>query len=107
MLPFPLLFTAAFDHPIISAPCRCPKAPTIFVVNHRDGLARFDRLEWPWQRHKCAQTVDTDFGLDFIARQLNEEQHDWIKLAFVAGAKQLWLAGKPLLNVQTRSNDIV
>jgi hypothetical protein len=95
LLPFPQIFTAAFDHPVTSAPCRCPAAPTVFLVHHRAGVARFDRLEWPWQRHHCAQTVDADFGLDFAVRQLKEEKHGWIKLALVAGAKQFWSADKP------------
>jgi hypothetical protein len=95
LLPFPQIFTAAFEHPVTSGPCRCPAAPTVFLVHHRAGVARFDRLEWPWQRHHCAQTVDADFGLDFVARQLKEEKHGWIKLALVAGAKQFWSADKP------------
>ena len=95
LLPFPQIFTAAFEHPVTSGPCRCPAAPTVFLVQHRDGVARFDALEWPWKRHHCDQTVDADFGLDFMVRQLNEGQHGWIKLALVAAAKQCWSVDKP------------
>jgi hypothetical protein len=95
LLPFPQIFTAAFDHPVTSAPCRCPAAPMVFLVQHRDGVARFDALEWPWQRHHCDQTVNADFGLDFMARHLEQEKHGWIKLALVAGAKQAWSLEKP------------
>jgi len=95
LLPFPLIFTAAFDHPVKSGPCRCPAAPTVFQVHHRDGVSRFDNLEWPWKRHRCDQTVDADFGLDFMVRKLKENQHGWTKLALVAGAKQSWSLERP------------
>jgi hypothetical protein len=95
LLPFPQIFTAAFEHPVMSGPCRCPAAPTVFLVQHRDGVARFDRLEWPWKRHHCDQTVCADFGLDFMWRQLDEGDYGWVKLALVAGARQFWSTDKP------------
>ena len=91
----PLKFPAAFEHPVTAAPCRCPAAPTILLVQHRGGVARFDALEWPWKRHRCEQTVDADFGLDFMARQLTHDRHGWVKLALVAAAKQSWSLDKP------------
>lgn len=95
LLPFPQLFTAAFECPVKIEPCRCPAAPMVKSVQLRSGVARFDRLEWPWQRHRCDQTVSVDLGLDYLARQLATEHHDWIRLALVAGAKQAWSVSKP------------
>jgi hypothetical protein len=95
LLPFPQIFAPAFNHPVTSAPCRCPAGPTVFLVQHRDGVARFDRLEWPWKRHQCNQTIDADFGLDFMARKMAQNQRGWIKLALVAGAKQAWSLEMP------------
>lgn len=99
LLPFPQIFTAAFEHPVTSGPCRCPAAPTVFLVQHRDGVARFDRLEWPWKRHQCDHTGSGDFGLDHMKRQLDERPHEWVKLALVAGTKQSWALDKPFHHV--------
>jgi hypothetical protein len=46
LLPFPLIFTRAFEDPVTSGRCCCPTTPNIMLVHHRDGVARFDCLIW-------------------------------------------------------------
>lgn len=87
-LPLPIIFAPAFDNPVISRPCRCSAAPSVIIVHHKDGVLRFDRVEWPWKRHCCDSTLATDYGLDFLTRRLSEQNLEGIRLGLVAGAKR-------------------
>jgi len=42
LLPFPRIFTPAFERPVKSGPCRWPAAPSVFLVAHRAGVARLE-----------------------------------------------------------------
>lgn len=87
-LPFPSIFPPAFEEPVRRELCRCAQA-TVFTVQHKDGQSRFDQLHWPWKRHQCSHTRGTDYGLDFLERNLAADDHLNPSLALVAGAKRL------------------
>jgi len=94
----PQLFVPAFETPVTQGQCWCSSKSRILTVEHTFGLTRFDRLESPWRRHVCDQTVNPDFGFDHLWRELVGEQHQHVSLALVAGTRQMYGA-RPLIYV--------
>lgn len=86
---FPALYAPAFEQAVTKGGCHCGAA--VLQVKHLHGTVYFDRVEWPWERHVCADRSNVDFGLDVLARRL-ESGHGQPSLGLVAGAYKTWTA---------------